>query len=162
MPLRSEGEPGLAVEELAPDLGPLRHLRAPWAGWPERRRLRLGWPVLPQALAFYGLLRGLRVYYQTLIDRQPAFGVSNPDRTALCWMGGQFWQVNGAVGRDLGVGLWRAFLEAGGPRPTEFRLQASPQGGLKPTEARECFLRQGPRCQQLWQLREPRDRRAWA
>ena len=68
--------------------------------------------------------------------------------------------MTGEAGRDLGWWLWRAFLDAGGPWPTEFRLRASPRGGLE-VGRRESYLRSGPRCQQLWQLIEPRDRLAW-
>ena len=71
------------------------------------------------------------------------------------------WYVEGEAGFELGSRLWRAFLGAGAPWPTEFRLRASPHSVLEPSGRRESFFRQGPRCQQLWELIEPRDRPAW-
>jgi hypothetical protein len=64
--------------------------------------------------------------------------------------------VTGAAGRDLGRRLWRRFLEWGGPWPTEFRLRAYPPG-VEP-EGRPTYVRQGPRCTQVWELIEPRER----
>jgi protein-L-isoaspartate(D-aspartate) O-methyltransferase len=160
MPLRGEAETGLADLDLASFPGPLRGLRAPWAGWFDRKRLRLRWLGFSQALAFYGLLLGLGVHYQSMPDGQGIFGISDPGRGSVCWLGAHEWQVNGAAGRDLGRTLWRAFLDAGGPWPTEFRLRASPAGGLVPARP-EGYIRQGPRCQQVWELIEPRERPMW-
>ena len=158
MPLRSEGETGSTDLHRAPPAGDLRGLPAPWAGWFERRRSRLNWLGFCQALVFYGWLRGLTVHYRVTAEAQANFGVRDAD--ALCWFGSQDWQVTGEEGRDLGAGLWRAFLEAGGPWPTEFRLKASPSEPL-PRGRRETYERQGPLCRQLWELMEPRDRIAW-
>jgi protein-L-isoaspartate(D-aspartate) O-methyltransferase len=159
MPLRAEAETG-AGETQPPPREAVRSLPAPWAGWFDRRRPRVGWLGFSQSLAFYGLLRGLRVHYRTL-QGQPGYGVHGPEGDAVCWFGAQEWHVSGGAGRDLGTWLWRAFLEAGGPWPTEFRLKAAPGGHLHPGSRRETYLRQGPRCQQLWELSEPRDRPAW-
>jgi protein-L-isoaspartate(D-aspartate) O-methyltransferase len=159
MPLRAEGEPG-AVDEGLPVGGSLRRLSAPWADWFDRRRPRLGWQGFIQALAFYGLLRGLRVSYQVLPDNQPAFGVHDPAQDCTCWLGLQSWHVDGPAGRDLGWALWRAFLDAGGPWPTEFRLRASFTGEVRPGPGRESYVRQGPRCRQVWERMEPRERPA--
>jgi protein-L-isoaspartate(D-aspartate) O-methyltransferase len=165
MPLRAEQEAGVAEADAGSFAGPLQTLPAPWAGWFDRRRPRLKWLGFIQALVFYGLLRGHSVHYRTLANGQPVFGVSGPASDGkpggrVCWLGAQDWQVSGAAGRDLGWGLWRAFLDAGGPWPTEFRLTASPHGGLS-VGPRESYLRQGPRCQQVWEVSEPRDRPAW-
>jgi protein-L-isoaspartate(D-aspartate) O-methyltransferase len=160
MPLRSERETGQADLDLASFPGTLQGLRAPWAGWFDRRRLRLRWLGFCQALAFYGLLRGLRVHYQSAPEGQGMFGVSDPDLGSVCWLGALEWQVNGEAGRDLGHTLWHAFLDAGGPWPTEFRLRASPADGLVPS-SREGYVRQGPRCQQVWELMETRERPTW-
>jgi protein-L-isoaspartate(D-aspartate) O-methyltransferase len=164
MPLRAEKETG------APDVpvafsGPMHSMPAPWAGWFDRRRPRLRWFGFIQALVFYGWLRGLEVHYRTASNGQALFGVSAPQPRGgsgrwVCWLGSQDWKVNGSPGRDLGWNLWRAFLNAGGPWPTEFHLQASWQGGLQP-QRRESYLRQGPRCQQLWEMIEPRERLGW-
>jgi protein-L-isoaspartate(D-aspartate) O-methyltransferase len=158
MPLRAEGEAGASELELLPPGGELRRLAAPWAGWFDRKRLRGNWIAFSQALAFFGLLRGLSVHYRTLESGQPFFGVSRGE--ALCWYGVQEWRATGQPGRDLGWTLWRAFLDAGGPWPTEFRLRASPTVHPPPGR-REAYVRQGPRCHQLWELIEPRDRPAW-
>jgi protein-L-isoaspartate(D-aspartate) O-methyltransferase len=160
MPLRGEAEAGPAELDPASFPGPLQGLRAPWAGWFDRKRLRLRWLGFIQALAFYGLLRGLGVHYHSLPEAQGTFGVSDPEGGAVCWLGANEWQVNGAAGRELGQALWRAFLDAGGPWPTEFRFRASPAGGLVPGP-REGYPRQGPRCQQVWDLIEPRERPVW-
>jgi protein-L-isoaspartate(D-aspartate) O-methyltransferase len=159
MPLRAEGESGASAPEAAPGGGDLRALPAPWAGWFERRRPRTSWLGFIQALAFFGLLRGLRIHYQTTAHGEAVFGVGQG--RAVCWLGLRDWQVSGSAGRDLGEVVWRAFLDAGGPRPTEFRLRASPHGGLVLTSA-EAYVRQGAYCQQLWEPAEPRERPAWS
>lgn len=158
MPLRGEDEVGAPDPQRIPPAGDLRGLPAPWAGWFERRRGRLNWLGFCQALAFYGWLRGLGVHYRVTAEGEASFGVS--DAEALCWFGPQDWQVTGEAGRDLGAGLWRAFLDAGGPWPTEFRLRAGPSSPL-PRGRRETYERQGPLCRQSWELLEPRDRIAW-
>ena len=100
-------------------------------------------------------------YPPALPDGQTVFGVSEPGQKAACWLGPQEWQVSGPAGRDLGRALWRAFLDAGGPWPTEFRLRADPRRGLT-ADRPEGYVRQGPRCQQVWELVEPRERPGWA
>jgi len=158
MPLRAEGETGASDLDPLPPGGDLHRLPAPWAGWFDRKRLRGSWLGFSQALAFFGLLRGLRIHYRVLGSGQTAFGVSQEE--TVCWYGSQDWQVLGDRGRDLGWTLWRAFLDAGGPWPTEFRLRANPRGPLPPGR-HETYFRQGPCCQQGWELMEPRDRVAW-
>jgi protein-L-isoaspartate(D-aspartate) O-methyltransferase len=161
MPLRDEDEPGVVEAEGRGVQGQLRTLRAPWAGWFDRKRPRAGWLGFIQALAFFGWLRGLRVAYQVFADDEPAWGLSDPHHGDVCWVGARLWHVSGGGGRDLGWTLWRAFLDAGGPWPTEFRLRASPDGGLAGAGGGESYLRQGPCCQQLWQPLETRQRPAW-
>jgi protein-L-isoaspartate(D-aspartate) O-methyltransferase len=160
MPLRSEGEAGEDAVE-SPSAEPVTTVPAPWAGWFDRRRPRPGWLGLIQSLAFYALLRGLPLVYQTLAGREATFGVADPDRKAWCWLGEDTWQVTGEAGRDVGMRLWRAFLDAGGPWPTEFRLRAGPHIDLTPEGGNEAYQRQGPRCRQLWELIEPRRRGVW-
>jgi protein-L-isoaspartate(D-aspartate) O-methyltransferase len=165
MPLRAEGEAGDSDADLVTLPDPRLRLPAPWAGWFDRKRPRAQWLTFIQALAFYGLLRGLNVHYRGLPDGGAVFGVSRRGRDggtaeAVCWLGGQEWQVNGPAGRDLGWGLWRAFLDAGGPWPTEFRVRASSEGGLS-AERPESYVRWSPRCQQVWELIELRDRPGW-
>jgi hypothetical protein len=158
MPLRAEGDAGSSDPETLPPAGDIRRLPAPWAGWFDRKRLRGSWIGFSQALAFFGMLRGLAIHYRVLESGQAAFGVSLGE--ALCWFGSQECHVNGDLGRDLGWTLWRAFLDAGGPWPTEFRLRAAPTGAV-PSGRRETYQHQGPCCQQFWELMEPRDRIAW-
>jgi protein-L-isoaspartate O-methyltransferase len=160
MALRAEHEAGFSETEALPSAAGGRVLTSPWAGWFDRRRPRLNWLGFVQSLAFYGWLRGLAVHYRTLSNGQPEFGVSDPDGDAWCWLGTEAWQVNGDSGQKLGWKLWSAFLDAGGPWPTEFRLRAGPAGRLHPGGA-ESYLRQGLLCQQLWELPECRERPAW-
>jgi hypothetical protein len=158
MPLRAEGQPGPSVGDGPILPGSLQTLPAPWTRWFDRRRPRNGWISFIQALAFYGWLRGLSVSYTTLSDGQPAFGLMDAGRTCGCWLGLQNWQVSGDAGRTLAANLWRAFLDAGGPWPTEFALRASPHVEPEPGNTREAYRRQGTSCHQVWELIEPRDR----
>jgi hypothetical protein len=160
MPLRGEHDAGpMEIDEGVPGRM-LQRLPAPWAGWFERRHRRTQWLSFIQALTFYGYLRGLRVHYRSLPQGHTVFGLSDPPGGAVCWLGSQDWQVSGTAGRDLGATLWRNFLDAGGPWPTEFELRAWP--GRELTQSgREAYKHQGPRCQQVWELIENRDRPAW-
>ncbi|HJT75655.1 MAG TPA: hypothetical protein VJ739_00480, partial [Gemmataceae bacterium] len=81
----------------------------------------------------------------------------DPGTGCLCVLGAETWQVSGGGGRELALGLWRAFLDAGGPRPTEFRLRAAPHGLGVPREPGD-YVRDGPRCRQCWQPIGERDR----
>ena len=83
---------------------------------------------------------GWRCTVRPLPDGGTIFGVA--EGACVCWLGADHWQVSGDSGRDLGWALWRAFLDAGGPRPTEFTLQASPDRDLLPSRPAG-YLRQG-------------------
>jgi protein-L-isoaspartate(D-aspartate) O-methyltransferase len=155
MALRGEGDTGESPERSAPGTAPLRPVLAPWAGWFDRKRPRTSWLGFVQSLVFYGWLRGLDVHYQTLANGETMFGVNQGE--CACWLGANNWHISGDSGRDLGWTLWRAFLDAGGPRPTEFHLQASPNKDLLPSQ-REGHFRQGARCQQFWERMESPDR----
>jgi len=161
MPLRSEDDSGTEPPERFPAVRELRSLPAPWAGWFDRRRLRLTWIGFSQALAFYAYIRGHDVHYRMLESGVPVFGISRDHPPALCWLGNREWQVNGEHGRDLGWDLWHAFLGAGGPWPTEFHLTATRRGDETPDALPECHVRQGPRYRQAWHLVEQRERPAW-
>jgi protein-L-isoaspartate(D-aspartate) O-methyltransferase len=158
MPLRAEDETGPSEFAKAAPSGDLRTLPAPWAGWFEKRRPRLQWLGFAQAIAFFGFIRGLDVHYRILRNSFPTYGVSQDD--ALCWYGVHDWHVHGDAGRDLGWELWRGFLDAGGPWPTEFRLRANPYEVPAPRRQTSYFWR-GPRCYHRWELIEPRDRPIW-
>jgi protein-L-isoaspartate O-methyltransferase len=160
MPLRAEDEVGASEGNRLFPSEDLHTVRAPWAGWFDRRRPRLHWFGFIQALACYGLLRGLEVFYRTLAGDQPEYGFSDPVHRARCWLGCENWQVSGTEGQRMACDLWSAFLAAGGPWPTEFRIRVSPRGGLSPG-APEAYLRRGASCEQLWELNESRTRSAW-
>lgn len=158
MPLRAEGEAGAEDEGSPVDFGETQRVEAPWAGWFDRRWPRARWLGFVHALVFYGWLRGLRVHHHSLSEGEATFGVSEGE--SACWLGVREWQVHGARGQELAESLWRAFLDAGGPRPTEFDLRADPRGRLSARPA-ESFLRQGVRCQYVWSLPERRERGTW-
>ncbi len=160
MPLRSEGEAGEDGAD-APPAGRLTAVAAPWAGWFDRRRPRPGWLGLIQSLAFFAWLRGVPLAYQAVPGGETTFGLADPQRKAWCWLGEDAWQVTGEAGREIGLRLWRAFLDAGGPWPTEFRLRAAPRGEPSPAGDGEAYRRRGPRCHQVWELTEPRRRGTW-
>jgi protein-L-isoaspartate O-methyltransferase len=170
MPLREEEEvtgpdPTASLGTL-PLPAKLHRVAAPWGDWTERRTLP-GAPVYPQALAFLAWLEGLTVTFQTGPDDRPTYGVGDLVQGHACWLGQREWRVTGDAGHDLGTRLWRTFLDAGGPWPTEFRLRAWPLHGPTPAfvddtpAARLSYHRDGPRCRQLWQLLDPRERPGW-
>lgn len=159
MPLRADGEASASAQEAPPPTPDMETVPAPWAGWFDRRRLQTTWLGFIQALVFFGLLRGLRVHYRSLANGESTYGVEEEAR--FCWLGSQTWQVSDGAGRRLGWELWRAFLEAGGPRPTEFYLQAEPGFEAGPEQAPGGYFRQSVRCRQQWTLKEPFDRPFW-
>lgn len=158
MPLRAEGESGDA-EEASPAAEGLETIAAPWADWLNRRRVRGGWLRLGQSLAFYALLRGLDLGYRAQEDGQPIFGIS--DGTSECWLGPAQWLVNGPDARRLGDNLWRAWLDSGGPWPTEFEVRIAMAGGLPLSTEREEYLREADGGRQVWRLLERRERGTW-
>ncbi len=148
-----------------PDQERLTPLPAPWADWNDRKQS----PEvveLPHALAFLGWLSGLVVNYVALGDGRPSYGLADRELEQVCWMGPRQWHVNGSSGRELGVRLWRTFLEAGGPRPTEFQVFARPIATRReafppaPGSSLLTYQRQGLNCCQTWFLVEPRRRPA--
>jgi protein-L-isoaspartate(D-aspartate) O-methyltransferase len=161
MPLRAEEEaPREEVDESSTPTGQLKSRPAPWAGWFDRQRPRLSWSCFLQALVFYGWLRGLRPLHSGGSATFSGGGVASGEGDALCWFGSEDWQVNGDAGQELAESLWQAWLKAGGPWPTEFRLTVSASNGLHPVEPESYFV-QGARCQQMWTLKQTRDRPGW-
>jgi hypothetical protein len=164
MPLRAEGEAGSADAAVSlgtlPEPDRLAAVPAPWADWAERRST-CGPGFLP-SLAFLAWLEGFAVSYQSLADGRPLYGVADLAQGRACWLGSKEWRVTGEAARDLGRHLWRRFLDLGGPWPTEFRLRAAPRD--RPLEEPQpgvlAYRREGPRCRQLWELVEPRQRAA--
>lgn len=162
MPLRDEGDPGR--DRNVPD-APLPHPErlharpAPYAAWHDRRGFDLTHDLLP-ALALFAWLQGHTVAYTSGPDHHPAYGVADLVRGEACWLGAQEWRVSGKGGLELGWRLWREWLDLGGPRPHEWRLQASPDAArLTPSPAaRLACPQRGPRCARLWELIEPRHR----
>jgi protein-L-isoaspartate O-methyltransferase len=157
MSLRAEGDAAESPEMPPLPAAELRAVRAPWVDWFDRRRLRASWFGFIQSLAFYGLLRRLEVRYQTLANGETTFGINDGD--CACWLGVDSWHVTGDSGRDLGWALWQAFLEAGGPRPTEFLFHASPDKLPPGRNLGHC--RRGLRCWQRWEQIESPERPGW-
>src|SRR5262249_14639352 len=125
MPLRDEDEP---VRSDSPDAVCLpvevsTASPAPWAAWFERKAPTIA-PQLVQALAFLGWLHRYTVAYQTGPAGRPMYGIGGLDRGDVCWLGSRDWHTSGK-GRAMGEQLWRTFLDAGGPWPTEFCLRAA-------------------------------------
>jgi protein-L-isoaspartate(D-aspartate) O-methyltransferase len=155
MPLRAEGSVA-AEERPEPDrpLGDGQTLAAPWAHWFGRTRLRRSWLTFSHALAFFGWLGGLAVSHHSTPQGVGFFGVFTPDSRRGCWFGPQEWRVfGGARGRNLAWRLWRAFLDAGGPRPTEFAVHIAPHGSAG-TGTRTRL----PRYDWFWELQAERER----
>jgi protein-L-isoaspartate(D-aspartate) O-methyltransferase len=168
MPLRGEEEAGRdnapVSSGLLPAPDPLPAVMAPWADWAERKLSYSGPGLLP-SLAFLGWLHGYTIAYQALADGRTVYGVGDLVQGHACWLGLREWRVTGTAGRDLGVRLWRAFLDAGGPWPTEFHLRAVPLDtplAEDDSAGERVFVRQGPRCRQVWTLRALRERQTWS
>jgi len=170
MPLRDEDDEGRenapASSGLLPDPDPLPSVTAPWAEWTERKAPCSGPGLLP-SLAFLGWLHGYAIAYQALADGRTVYGIGDLVHGHACWLGMRDWRVTGTAGRDLGNRLWRAFLDAGGPWPTEFHLRAVPltapdRGETEPRSPKELvFHRQGTCCRQQWTLQPVRERPTW-
>ncbi|MHB1423619.1 MAG: protein-L-isoaspartate O-methyltransferase family protein [Gemmataceae bacterium] len=170
MPLRDESEAGGENAPLSSGILPaadaLASMTAPWADWAERKASCAGPGLLP-SLAFLGWLHGYAIGYQALANGRTVFGIGDLTHGHACWLGLREWRVTGAAGRKLGDRLWRCFLDAGGPWPTEFRLQAIPvdrsNSDLGEAQAKNSliFPRLGPRCRQAWTLEARRARPAY-
>jgi protein-L-isoaspartate(D-aspartate) O-methyltransferase len=167
MPLREEAsatgpDPSAAAGTLPPPQK-LHRVAAPWGEWNERKMLP-GAPAYAQAMAFLAWLEGLTVVYQTGADDRPTYGIGDLVRGHACWLGQREWRVTGRAGQELGRRVWRTYLDAGGPWPTEFRLRAwplgAPESGVACTgcTVRLAYRRDGVHCRQVWELLDPRQR----
>lgn len=161
MPLREEDDPGRdrnVPSGPVPDPEQLSPTRAPWADWSD---VRIGGSAgfLP-SLTFLGLLEGLTVAHSACPEGRSGFALADLVRGEVCWIGAHEWRVSGNAGHQLGLRLWRRWLDLGAPRPTEWRLRAIPQPTTLPASpsVRASYLRAGPRCLQRWELVEPRRR----
>lgn len=179
MPLREEGEEGRensrASSPRLPAADALPSLAAPWAGWAERKASYAGPGLLP-SLTFLGWLQGYAIGYQALANGRTVYGIGDLVHGHACWLGMREWRVTGMGGRDLGTQLWRDFLDAGGPWPSEFRLRVVPAERAEPrpfgsgeppplpdkSGSAFVFPRRGQRCRQLWTLDMRRARPAWS
>jgi protein-L-isoaspartate(D-aspartate) O-methyltransferase len=172
MPLRVETEEERTNSPISfgmlPAADALASMAAPWADWTARKASCSGPGLLP-SLAFLGWLRGYTLGYQALSDGQIVYGIGDLVRGHACWFGLREWRVTGVAGRNLGIQLWRDFLDAGGPWPTEFRLRAikseprpsGSAGGSSLPNGRGSglvFHRCGPLCRQVWTLDACRQR----
>lgn len=161
MPLRDEGDPGRDRNVPArPVPGPerLHKMQAPWARWHELPSGR-GSEFLP-SLTMMGWIEGLTIGHATCPDGRPGYGLADLVRGEVCWLGPYEWRTSGPGGQQLGMRLWKRWLQLGAPRPGEWRLRVAPSGEpLRPDrQALAQYHRQGPRCDQLWELIEPRRR----
>jgi protein-L-isoaspartate(D-aspartate) O-methyltransferase len=158
MPLRKEEESGDRLEKGPTVASGLRARKPPWLRGPETPRSRSSFSNLVQSLAFYGWLKGLKAAYQTLPGGQVAYALHDATASRTCWINTQAWFAEDELGMDLGRRLWRCFLEAGAPRPTEFRLRISLNEILVGGAGPESYIVHGPSCRQVWDLVEPRER----
>jgi SAM-dependent methyltransferase len=161
MPLRAEGETGREESQGEGRLPPPERLAAeaaPWDDWMDRTSGPDLADFLP-GLALWAWAAGLTLAYRTLPDGRPGHGVLDLGRGHACWLGAREWRVTGPEGCELGHRLWRTFLDAGAPRPTEWRFTASPPGRALPAaQGRLAFRRRGVRCLQGWEVLEERVR----
>jgi protein-L-isoaspartate(D-aspartate) O-methyltransferase len=163
MPLRAEEETGRdgGATSGIPAAEQCRQESPPWSGWSERRPAASG-PGLVSSLAFLAWLQGWTVTVQNQSDGQSFCGVADLERGNACWIGLREWRVSGENGHRLGLDLWRDFLNAGGPWPTDFRLRARPLRAAVAVETAAdavlVYRRHGPRCEMLWELFDRRDR----
>jgi protein-L-isoaspartate(D-aspartate) O-methyltransferase len=161
MPLRAESGPEPPDPTAAgalPSPASLTAAAPPWGAEDERRSVFSN--DMLQALAFLGWLHGLTVSQTLFGERRLFYGVADLVRGRACWMGRSEWRVSGSAGQELGRRLWQEYLDAGGPRPTEFRLQAAARGSYFAESDGQAlrFRREGPRCEQLWELAADRMR----
>jgi protein-L-isoaspartate(D-aspartate) O-methyltransferase len=163
MPLRDEGAAGRdrnAPEAPLPGPERFQAVPAPWARWNERRTASEIDDFLP-ALAMLAWLEGLSLGYANCPDGRPGHAVVDLVRGQACWLGPHEWRISGKGGHEMGLRLWRQWLDLGGPRPEEWRLSAAADGArlVMRAEARAAYRRQGARCAQVWELIGPRERR---
>jgi hypothetical protein len=164
MPLRDEDEAGRdRPVSTAPVPAPerLQAVPAPWAGWQERKPGVEPADFLP-AVALLAWLEGLALGYTTCPDGRPGFGIGDLVQGQACWLGPYEWRISGKGGQELAGRLWRRWLDLGGPRPEDWALHESIDGDRLTGQrgARAAYRKQGARCEQLWQLIEPRRRGA--
>ncbi|HTU92843.1 MAG TPA: protein-L-isoaspartate O-methyltransferase [Gemmataceae bacterium] len=168
MPLRGETQRAGSVSDgitsvayasgSLPAADTLPSVAAPWADWAGRKPCCAGPGLLP-SLAFLGWLHGYTLGYQALADGRTVYGIGDLAHGHACWLGLREWRVTGTAGRNLGARLWRDFLDAGGPWPSEFRLRAVAAEPLPDDRGADLvFQRRGPRCRQLWTLDAYRQR----
>jgi protein-L-isoaspartate(D-aspartate) O-methyltransferase len=169
MPLRDQTaevhEDPARSSSCIPAADALPSVMAPWADCPGLKGFSACRGLLT-SLAFLGWLHGFDIGCQALADGRTFYGIGDPVQAQACWMGMREWRVTGIAGRNLGALLWRDFLDAGGPWPSEFSLRAIPsdkpraENAEKRDESPLVFHRRGSRCNQLWALEERRQRPA--
>jgi hypothetical protein len=156
MPLRDEGTAGRDRNEPdGPLPGPERMATgpAPWAAWQERRSGPDANEFLP-CVALLAWLEGLTPGHATCPDGRAGYGLADLVRGEACWLGPYHWYVSGPGGEQLGHRLWARWLDLGGPRPSDWRLRASADGGrlVESAHARASYRRRGAMCEQVWEL----------
>jgi protein-L-isoaspartate(D-aspartate) O-methyltransferase len=149
--LRSEGESGPAEAGPGPTPGTGEVVAAPWAGWFDRRRPRANSAGFLLSLAFFAWLKRVPVGQEETGGGQVAFVLG--EGQAVCRPDVRQWHVSGTGGKALAERLWRAFLDAGAPRPTDYRFRLPLHSGRSPGG--------DLRARATWEIREPRERAAW-
>ncbi len=130
IPLRDEGMPGRdrnTPETPLPGPERLEAVPAPWSGWSDRKMIGEVDDFLP-SLVLLAWLEGMAVGYGTCPDGRPGHAVVDRVRGQVCSLGPYEWRISGKSGHEMGLGLWRRWLDLGGPRPTEWGLCAAVDG----------------------------------
>src|SRR5262249_21233224 len=110
------------------------------------------------SLVFLGMMQGREIHRSQSRDKDTVYGISSGE--AFCWFEHNCWKVTCEEGRNIGRTLWQAFLDLGGPRPSEYRVRAGAELSLRPAPS-PMFVRQGVRCLQHWTIAENRERGTW-
>ncbi|GIW78218.1 MAG: hypothetical protein KatS3mg105_0025 [Gemmatales bacterium] len=159
MPLRGAGEGRRRDDSTTFARQCQQTTTAPWANWFQRRITRLGWLGFIQSLALFSWLHGCNIYYDAQEEGVGEYIIEDSPSGEWCRFSKEKWQTSGQGGAALAQRLWRAFLDVGGPWPTEYDIQAAPKLPL-PTEA-NVFFQCGPRCHRTWRIRDQRNRPGW-
>jgi hypothetical protein len=149
-PISSSSQPSIMAQMLE-DLNLCRGLRVleigAWTGWFDSKKRRGDWTNFVHGLAFFALMRGLRVEHRTLESGESTFGLCELGGAA--WLGFRVWRVSGEKVYRLACETVEAFLDKGAPRPTEYNLEATPHVLGLPRDDSGGWVR-GPFCWQRW------------
>ena len=121
LPLRSNGDRTPPAEQF--DWTAARTLRPPWGNRFASATTGTAWIKFSLALAFFAWVEGLDVTHEA--DSRGHLRVRvGQDPHSANWFGPLDWKVlGGAAAQDLGLRLVKRFLDAGAPRPSEYRIR---------------------------------------